>query len=156
MRVYVSGSSDIRERERVKWAMESIRGLGFTVAHDWVAQIEAVGGKANRGFTREERRRYASEALQIIRRETDVFWLLLPTTPTCGVWAELAAFHAEIGLFVRASVSSGADPERTIFEALTLDHFDHDPDALKWIHDHHAERTGPLRRTPPWHARAAR
>lgn len=87
MKVYVAGSS--RERDRVDWAMGVVTGLGATIAHDWTKSIDEARSRGceDGDLTNEERASRADDDAEGIEA-ANVFWQLIPTTPTKGAWIE--------------------------------------------------------------------
>ena len=136
MIVYVAGAS--AELERAQQVMEWVRSEGWTVAHDWVADVvreRIEGGRSDAELTRYEKARYAVADLNALRG-SDVFWLLAPEKPTTGAWVELGSAYAkEMRLVV-----SGPAWDTHLFSALAQDSYETDLAALEAItHIHTGE-----------------
>lgn len=83
--IYVAGSS--RERELVSAYQTALKAAGWWLAHDWVAQMNACH-IPDVDLPIEAQRRYAEQDLAGVRR-AQVFWLLVPSTPSIGAYVEL-------------------------------------------------------------------
>lgn len=89
VRVYVAGASD--ELERAQRAIDFIRSIGWTITHDWVADVRRVrveGGRADADLTSDEMRELAAADLAAVQG-AELVWLLVPNTPSTGAWVEL-------------------------------------------------------------------
>jgi hypothetical protein len=111
--VYVAGASG--EIDRARGVITTLRERGIETVHDWPAQIDAHGGRANRGLSEEERKAVAIEGYAAASR-CNVLLLLVPSVSTCGAWVELGvAKHA--GALVLASGATD-DVHQSVFTAL--------------------------------------
>src|SRR5699024_11049409 len=87
--IYIAGSS--RDLERAKRAMALAEECGFKIQYDWVAAIEANGGRANEDVDEATAIR-ASRSCLMAAVEADVMWCLLdPVHRSPGMHAELGA-----------------------------------------------------------------
>lgn len=114
LKVYVIGSSDPSERERVRSAMDAISATpGLQLSHDWLKVVQEAGS-ANAGLTHEQRKTAADDDLTGIARANAVLFLA-PTTVTRGAWLELGA---ALGMFHSSRVVCAGNTEQSIFCAL--------------------------------------
>lgn len=81
MIVYVAGSS--KQLDRVRNAMEALRELGHTVAHDWVSIVEAVGSAHPDDDS--GRARFAKADLAAVA-QADMLWLLYQDESVGAFW----------------------------------------------------------------------
>lgn len=130
--VYVAGSS--KEIDRVQVAQQAVVDAGASISFDWTAVVVA---NMRAGITDEMlppaiKRRHARADLGGIER-ADVFWLLLPETPSIGAWVELgSALAAAKGHGRPVVVASGHGP-RPLFAELCDAILHSDEDAAVWI-----------------------
>lgn len=134
MIVYVAGSSS--EPERVRRAMGEVVGRGWTLAQDWLADIEREGA-ANP--TDDDVRRRCARADRNAVSTATVFWLLAPEQPTRGAWVELgvaisvrAEEYRRFGHSDRLVVVSG-NGKQSIFCSLADREFSDDSDVCQWF-----------------------
>ena len=88
LKIYVAASS--KEMDRAQKAMDWVKTTwGLELAHDWVADIKqrAERGLTDDDLTMEEAARFVGADINAIL-QSNVLWLLLPTTPTTGAWIE--------------------------------------------------------------------
>lgn len=85
-KVYVAGSS--KEMPRVKRVMEMLRGAGYEITFDWVAEIERVGN-ANPADLSQRKKSALSDVEGVL--DADVILALHPGPGivTAGLWFEL-------------------------------------------------------------------
>ncbi len=130
MKIYVAASS--REMDRASVAFELVKACpDLELAHDWIAQIKAVGA-ANPPAANYLRRQWALKDLEAVKA-APIFWFLLPTTETVGAWCELTAaavFDMSQRGPKRLIVTSGNDSMRSIFSALAHRHYQTDSEAF--------------------------
>jgi hypothetical protein len=132
MKVYVAGAS--AERDLIASYMGRLRHAGIEVVHNWPAIIDRVGTAQDGTTSEEDRRRYASEDLQMAL-EANAFWLLIPqATPTIGAWVELGFVMAVWSPVRRKKriVISGAY-HRSIFTSLADKCYSTHDDALAFL-----------------------
>jgi hypothetical protein len=132
-KIYVAGSS--KDLERAQGAFDVIRDIpGILLAFDWISLIIKNNGSANRNLPRDVRREIAALALNAAA-DADVFWLLCPTVDNLsfGVWAELGAFVTAHRRDPMPILSSGGDPEISIFSEVATSQFEYDWEAAGWI-----------------------
>lgn len=88
MKIYVAGAS--AELELCKRYMQKLREAGFTITHDWTAEIEKNAGKTDKDLTWAEAREHANGDLAGVAA-SDLFWLMVPRPPNAskGCWVEL-------------------------------------------------------------------
>jgi hypothetical protein len=109
--IYIAGSS--RDLPRARRAFDLARSLGFVIAYDWIAAIDAADGRANEGLSERLAMTVASSCLDAAV-DADVMWCLLdPEHRSPGM-------HAELGARVYARgrgglLFSGAGPEVSIY-----------------------------------------
>ncbi len=128
MIVYVAGAS--AEWERAQRVMEWVRSEGWTVAHDWVADVireRIEGGRSDAELTLMEQARYARGDLKAIEG-VDYLWFLAPEKPTAGAWVELGFAYAQeaVGIIV-----SGAENGNLMWCSLADQRFETDSDAFE-------------------------
>jgi len=112
MNIYVAASS--KQMDRAREAMAKLRAAGHTIAHDWVAEVEAVGSANPPDATLEERWDWAIDDFAGIDR-ADVLWLLVPAEGGAGAWVELGYALAK-----RKPVICSGCHERSIFTAMAV------------------------------------
>lgn len=85
MKCYVaSASAEVALCERYR---DRLRALRVEV-HDWMGRVRANPHRHDRAIPEAERRRIAAQNANAVA-SADVFWLLVPETPTIGAWVEL-------------------------------------------------------------------
>jgi hypothetical protein len=131
MKIYVAGSS--RELQRAQHAMTLVRNFGHVLAHDWVAEIQEAGEPNPVAADLEQRKAWARMDLERVAA-SDWLWFLVPQTPSTGAWVELGC---ALGWPATRIVSSGANPEQSIFTALVDRHFETDTGAAAWLLPQH-------------------
>lgn len=114
MKVYVAGSSQGEEAERVAWAVRRLAEVGIESTNTWAQTIAKVGDANPRNAGVDHRFEWSKQCLTEIDA-ADAVWFLVPRMPvmTRGAWAEIGyafAMHKEI-------VCSG-DTTQSIFCAL--------------------------------------
>jgi hypothetical protein len=133
MKIYVMGSSN--ELELCKRMMDRLREVGYTIAHDWVADVEKNGGGNPAHLTDVQAARYAEQDLKAIET-ADIYWFILPETVTRGAWVEFgyilgfqnAKWESE-GLKTSPIIVSG-NKVQSIFTRLCSKHYDTHDKAL--------------------------
>jgi len=140
MKIYLAGSSDPAQMERVKLWSARLTEAGWQVVSTWVANIERAGAGNPRNASQDLRRRWSSNCLAEVRR-ADALWLLVPPpdVATAGAWVELGTAYES----ARTIVCSG-DTRRSIFTALGHEE-EHDEDAFRWLQAAFDVRPGRLR-----------
>ena len=114
LKVYVASGSD--ERSVAAGYMARLKEAGIELTLDWNAEVEANGGKANRGLS-EYVRLKAARADVCAVEEADVFWLIVPNGASAGCWFEMGVAYKERHLSDLVIVASG-DVEKSIFTSL--------------------------------------
>jgi hypothetical protein len=132
MRIYVAGSSF--EVNSVSDYMKKLREAGVEVTRDWPKVIREFGNRANRGLTEEDRVRVSLANFKAID-EADVFWLLVPTAPSCGCWIEFGYALRNNKL----TIASG-DVQQTVFTSHAFVCFSSHDDALKRVFEYHMDQ----------------
>ena len=132
MNLYVAGSS--LELQRARAAMDAAQAAGYSIALDWVSDIEACGGVANEGHDDDTRGVIAQTCLHAVRH-ADLLWLLAPVERSAGCWGELIYAFAS-GTRIIAS----GPTKQTVFCALAEVELDTDAEALAWLVRWRAER----------------
>ena len=126
LRVYIAGSS--RELDRAQKAAQLIQGIpGVVIVSEWVQCIQDVGA-SNPKAKEWQRREWAESDLTGVAC-SDLFWALLPMTPTSGFWFEW-------GYAVRARttvLASGSERYQSIFTSLADYYVDSDDRATAVI-----------------------
>jgi hypothetical protein len=125
MKIYLCAGS--HEIAIAKDVMGKLRAMGHTITHDWVATIEKAGCANPRDATEDQRRGWAYEDLAGIEA-ADVFWMMIPKTPSFGASYELAFAQA----VVRRVIVSG-NWLQSIFTSLADQRFDTHEQALSWL-----------------------
>ena len=129
LRVYIAGSS--KELERAEKAAEMIREIpGIEIVSQWVQCIQDVGA-SNPKAKEWQRRKWADGDLLRVAR-SDLFWALLPTTPTAGLWFEWGYARRKL---IRV-IASGGERYQSIFTSLADWHVESDdqvPGALRGL-----------------------
>jgi hypothetical protein len=125
VKIYLCAGS--HEIAIAKDVMGKLRAMGHTITHDWVAAIEKVGCANPRNATEDQRRGWAYEDLAGIEA-ADVFWMMIPKTPSFGASYELAFAQA----VVRRVIVSG-NWLQSIFTSLVDQRFDTHEQALSWL-----------------------
>jgi hypothetical protein len=108
MRVYISGSS--RELDHLETLAAELAGHpGVTVADRWMRDVRAnmAAGRTDADLTDDERHEAAEADYRDIRR-SQVFWLVVPSTPSKGAWVELGLVVTNGGKIVIASGNTNA------------------------------------------------
>lgn len=128
MKVYIAGSSQGEEAERVAWATRLLADRGIEATNTWAQTIAKVGDANPRNAGVDHRFEWAAQCLKEIDA-ADAVWFLVPSLPTMtrGAWTEIGyafAMHKEI-------VCSG-DTAQSIFCALG-DEYEDDELALDWL-----------------------
>lgn len=111
LRVYIAGASaevDLCERYR-----DRLHAHGIDV-HDWMSRVRTNPHRHDRAIPEAERRRIAAQNANAVAI-ADVFWLLVPETPTIGAWVELGI---AFGSARPAVLVSGPFALRSIFADL--------------------------------------
>ena len=129
MKIYLCAGS--HEIALAKETMQKLRAMGHTITHDWAAAIEKVGCANPRDVAEEQRRAWAYEDLAAIER-ADVFWMLIPKTPSFGASYEFG-YAVTVSRACRVIVSG--DWKVSIFTSLALHRFATHDEALAWIKD---------------------
>lgn len=126
--IYIAGGS--HDLPRAKAAFAAARALGFEVAYDWVAEVEAHGAANDVPF---------ADAFIIANREldaaacADVFWLLGdPNHVSRGAHIEFGSFLGN-NVFENAYLS-GVSARLSIFYAGAR-LFEHDADVLRALEE---------------------
>lgn len=129
MNIYVAGSS--LEVALIEEYMRRLRAAGHIITHDWTVPVRESAQIAQRDLTEADRWRHARADRQGVL-DADIFWMLIPTTPSSGAWVELgiAAGGGRPGL----SIVSG-DWRRSIFTSLADQRFDTHAEAFAFIMD---------------------
>lgn len=128
MKIYLAGSSDPAQRERVKHWSARLTEAGWQVVSTWIANIERVGAANPSDAPSRARQGWAMTCLAEVR-QADAFWFLVPPAgiSTSGAWVELGTAYES----ARAIVCS-EDTRRSIFPALGHE-AESDEDAFAWI-----------------------
>lgn len=129
MKIYVAASS--KELARAIRIMNALRERGHEITYDWTVPMRELGPDA--GLTFEQRGLYAAKPSKGIE-EADVFWQLIPTTPSSGAWWELGyACGLRNGGGKHPLVVVSGDANRCIFTALVPFYFALDAQALAYV-----------------------
>jgi hypothetical protein len=132
--IYVAGSSS--EPERVRRAMDEVVGRGWTLAQDWLADIEREG--AANPTDDEVRNRCADKDLSAVF-DADVLWLLVPTSRSSGAWVEfgyaiaLRLYRATHQQPERPIIIASGNTQQSIFCSLADREFSDDSDVCQWL-----------------------
>ncbi len=115
MKLYIAGSSkDIETAE--KW-IACARAAGFTITHDWPADIRKEGGSNPDTLTDAARRVYADKDVRAVA-SAEVIWFLGSEYSSQGMHVELGvAIHAE-----RIMIFSG--PRQSIFAWMVDEYYE--------------------------------
>ena len=132
MIVYIACPS--AELERARRAMDAVRASGLEVAHDWVAQIDAIPGDPNRDIPPGPARALSLTAFRHLKR-AGMLWLLFPEAETIGTWIETGGWlMASMQLAGARFIVSGGDVRRSIFlNGNAFRVFETDDDAIAWL-----------------------
>lgn len=118
LRIYLAGAS--AEVELCERYRDRLRAAGVEVAHDWMSGVRANHRRHDRALPDKERRRIAARNANAVA-SADVFWILVPQTPTIGAWVELGI---AFGSARPAIIVSG--PWRSIFADLADQFSEHE------------------------------
>lgn len=130
MKIYVAASS--KELARAIRIMNALRERGHEITYDWTVPMRELGPDA--GLTVEQRGLYAAKDSKGIE-DADVFWQLIPTTPSSGAWWELgyACGLRNGGGNIPLVVVVSGDANRCIFTSLVPFYFPLDAHALGFV-----------------------
>lgn len=125
--IYVAGAS--AEVELVAGYIACLEAVGLHVTHDWTRAVResAAAGRTDRDLLESDRVTHASVDLDAVRR-AELFWLVLPSSTSCGCWVELGA-----ALTHRKLTLVSGDWRPSIFTALADRRFDRHEEALAWL-----------------------
>ena len=99
-RVYVAGSS--QEMDRASRWIDLFSALTtHMITLDWTKKVREAGSANPPDWTRDRKTDAACEALDAVA-DADLFWLLVPNTPSQGCWVELGVAYGN-GLPIYAS-----------------------------------------------------
>ena len=124
MKIYIAAAS--AEIERAERMIALARKAGFTVVHDWPAQIREAGEANPTTVAVEQRRAWALDCLARLS-SADALWLLAPQGATSGAWVE---FGASVS-YGRYTIMSGA--HQSVFAELATENADTDEDGLAML-----------------------
>lgn len=125
MKIYIAGSS--KEAQYIAECIRKVKGAGHEVTFDWTVPVLAAV-IPDHELTDEERWHHASTDAQGVD-DADVFWMLIPSTPSLGAWVELGIAWRGSGKLVIVS----GDRKKSIFTALSDEKYDTHEEALARI-----------------------
>lgn len=116
--VYVAGSSDPRERDRVRSAVAALTMARVTVVSTWLQVIEDRSGVGNpTDLTPEDRRVSAEHDLSEVARADILLFLVPPVAiPTRGGWGELTYAYS-----MALDIVCSGQTNQSIFSALGIE-----------------------------------
>lgn len=124
--IYVAGA--VAEVQRAAGVIAQLRELGFTITHDWTAQVLAAPDRHERDMETTERQLIALQSMRGAR-EAGLLILLIPAEGRGrGAWVEFGyALHACVRLITCGDASC------SVFTELAERNFATDAEALAWL-----------------------
>lgn len=129
VKVYVSASS--QERQRARCCLDHVReSPELELTHDWLIVMEET--EADGAPTPAHLQNCAQNDLEGVT-EADVFWLLLPESPSVGAWVELGWALAIRSMHEQVRIITSGPGNQNLFTLLSDVHFETDLEALEFI-----------------------
>jgi hypothetical protein len=138
MRIYLAGSS--LEAWTVERYLIGLRAARFEICHEWPASVIASSVPDGK-LPEADRVRIAGDCLRGVLA-CDLFWLLVPSTPSTGAWVELGAAAMRAP---RPFMVFSGEWRRSLFTSVADERFDTHDEAYDRIW--HATSAGRINRS---------